>query len=187
MGSLAYGTGRQALLDATISIVATGGLRSLTYRAVAAEAGVTQGLVRHHFGDWETLVHEAAVYSVRKSLDTAGFETDEPGYRRLSPEMIDLIAGDRDLQAFQFELALEARRRPELLPVLTSVYEVYREAMRRELARNGIDDPDLAWAAFAALDGIVFQLTVFGDHEAASRALGSLRALLISRSEAGAR
>ena len=42
-------SGRHALLRATIVIVGHGGLRALTYRAVAAEAGVSHGLVRHHF------------------------------------------------------------------------------------------------------------------------------------------
>ncbi|WP_416979825.1 TetR family transcriptional regulator [Streptomyces sp. T028] len=47
---LGYGEGRDALLIAAVRVVARDGLRKLTYRAVAAEAGVTHGLVAHHFG-----------------------------------------------------------------------------------------------------------------------------------------
>ena len=45
-----YGEGRDALLTATVRVVARRGLRNLTYRAVAEEAGVTHGLVAHYFG-----------------------------------------------------------------------------------------------------------------------------------------
>ncbi|MFE4582354.1 hypothetical protein ACFRKC_42725, partial [Streptomyces chartreusis] len=34
-----YGEGREALLNAAVRVVARGGLRKLTYRAVAQEAG----------------------------------------------------------------------------------------------------------------------------------------------------
>ncbi|MGK4578743.1 TetR family transcriptional regulator [Kitasatospora sp. HPMI-4] len=47
---LNYGEGREALLAAAVRVVARGGLRNLTYRAAAKEAGVTHGLVVHHFG-----------------------------------------------------------------------------------------------------------------------------------------
>ena len=90
------------------------------------------------------------------------------------------------MQAFQFELALEARRRPELLPAVRRMYDAYIGATRRELMRLGLDDAtdDLARAVFAMLDGIVMQQTLFGDADATRRAIERLRHLLES---AGAR
>lgn len=38
-----YGAGREALLNAAVRVVARGGLRKLTYRAVAEEAGSPTG------------------------------------------------------------------------------------------------------------------------------------------------
>jgi AcrR family transcriptional regulator len=66
-----YGNGRRALLDATVRVVARKGLRGLTYREVAAEAGVTYGLVHHHFGSRDALVQESLKHAVRESLSVS--------------------------------------------------------------------------------------------------------------------
>ncbi|MCS5735688.1 TetR/AcrR family transcriptional regulator [Herbiconiux daphne] len=185
MGGVAYGKGRQALLEAAVTIVAQQGLRGLTYRTVATEAGVTYGLVKHHFGNWDTLLEEALEYSLQRSLAGTELESTTPGFDDFAKNLVDFVNGDEEIQAFQFELALEARRRPELAPVLERVYSEYRAAVSRELLRNGIDDPDLTWAIFAALDGMVLQQMVFGAEAATRRAIASLRALL--RDYAGSR
>lgn len=186
MGGVAYGTGRQALLESAVAIVASQGLRGLTFRNVAARAGVTQGLVRHHFGAWDSLVEEALLYSLARSVDESGLESDGPGFEGFAGRLVASVAENVELQAFQFELALEARRRPELAPVVARVYDSYRSAVARELRRNGIEDPDLAWAIFAAIDGLVFQQAVFGSVDATTRALNSLRTLLREHALRGA-
>ena len=44
--------------------------------------------------------------------------------------------------AFQYEMAMESRRRPELLATNRAIYEQYHEATQRELVRRGLaDDP----------------------------------------------
>jgi hypothetical protein len=74
-----------------------------------------------------------------------------------------IVAENADVQAFQYEMAMEARGRPELLATNQAVYEQYRQATRRELVRMGLaDDPALAHAVFAMLDGLVFQKVLFG-------------------------
>lgn len=183
MGGVAYGAGRQALLDATIVIVASRGLRGLTYRTVAAEAGVTQGLVRHHFGDWDSLLEEALTYAVERSVRDSSLESDAPGFHEFASRLVSSVVDDPALQAFQFEMALEARRRPERVHVIERVYAAYREAVARELRRNGIDDAELVWLVFAAIDGLVFQQTVFGAKASTAAALESLRAILRQHAE----
>ncbi len=66
-----YGQGREALLEAVIRVVSQSGLRNLTYRAAAREAGVTHGLVAHHFGSRDALIEEALELALDRSLDTA--------------------------------------------------------------------------------------------------------------------
>jgi AcrR family transcriptional regulator len=63
-----YGEGRTALLDAAISVVSDRGLRGLTIRSVASEAGVTHGLVRHHFGSRDALIEATLVRSVELAI-----------------------------------------------------------------------------------------------------------------------
>jgi DNA-binding transcriptional regulator YbjK len=180
MAGVAYGTGRQALLEATIRVVARQGLRGLTYRSVAAEAGVTHGSVRYHFGDWATLVEEALAFCVERSIEGAELTSDGPGFDGFATGLAALVVADPEAQAFQYELTMEARRRPELLSVMARANDTYRAAVRRELARNGLDDPDLANLVFTALDGLVFHQTAFGDTDRTERAIATLRALLSS-------
>jgi len=89
-----------------------------------------------------------------------------------------LVATDPEAQAFQYELTMEARRRPELLLIMARVNDTYRTAIHRELARNGLDDPDLTNLVFTALDGLVFHQTAFGDTDRTERAIAILRRVL---------
>jgi AcrR family transcriptional regulator len=60
---------RQDLVEATLAVVAEAGVRGATVRAIAERAGVTQGLIRHHFQTKEDLV--AAAYSHHMTRMTA--------------------------------------------------------------------------------------------------------------------
>jgi AcrR family transcriptional regulator len=180
-----YGEGRQALVEAAIRVVAEHGLRGLTLRAVGAEAGVTHGLVRHHFGTRAALIEAAVAYAVETSLAQT---TLEPASGRLEDLASDLGGEiDRlvDLEAFQFEVLLEARRRPELMPHVERMYAAYREAMARTLRAAGLgEDPLLAHVAFAALDGLVLQQVAFGGAERTNGGVARLKELLASRRDA---
>src|SRR3954453_8190407 len=175
------GDGRVALLEAAIRVGAHRGLRGLTIRSVAAEAGVSHGLVRHHFGSREQLVDEAPEHpapmwgssggpaagpgdAARLSMSTGDLEPGTGDPADFSRALEDIVAEKPDVQAFQYEMAMEARRRPELLATNHAVYEQYRQATQRELVRMGLaDDPALAHAVFAMLDGLVFQNVLFGN------------------------
>lgn len=175
---VAYGAGRQALLEAAIHVVSRKGLRGLTYRSVAAEAGVTHGSVAYHFGDRDTLIREALVLSASKSIDDIVLTSDGPDFDGFARGLVDMVTTDPDLQVFQYELSLEARRRPELRGILAEVNDIYRAAVGRELRRNGLDDPHLTHVVFVLLDGLVFHETVTGDHERTRRSLETVRDLL---------
>ena len=181
-----HGQGREALLAATVHVVAREGLRGLTYRAVAEDAGVANTLVAHHFGTRDALLQAALEWAAEQSI---GISLLEPATGRLedfASGLAELVAADADMQAFQYELALEARRRPELMPAIERMYRGYIEATRRELMRLGLDEPTdhLARAVFVMLDGIVLQQTLFGDAAETEAVVERLRDLLRS---AGAR
>jgi AcrR family transcriptional regulator len=181
-----HGQGREALLAATVHVVAREGLRGLTYRAVADEAGVANTLVAHHFGTRDALLQAALEWAAEQSI---GISLLEPATGRLedfAAGLAELVADDAGMQAFQYELSLEARRRPELLPAVQRMYGAYIQATRRELMRMGLDEPSdhLARAVFALLDGIVLQQTLFGEPAATDAVVRRLRDLLRS---AGAR
>ena len=175
---IAYGEGREALLKAVIAVVARSGLRNVTYRAVAAEAGVAHGLVRHHFGSRDTLIEEALHYSVTQSIDTTALEVESGSLADLAWNLAKAVSDDPDIQAFQYELILEARRRPELRHYVEIIYQTYRDATYHALSAAGIDDRDLAELVFCTLDGLVFQQLALGSPEATEKGLRQLRKLL---------
>jgi AcrR family transcriptional regulator len=162
-----YGEGRRALLTAAIRVIASRGLRGLTYRAVAAEAGVTHGLVQHHFGSRDAMIHEALAYSAQESIDVSSLEPGTGRIDDLARDLAGMVADNPETPAFEYELALEARRRPELAPYVRDLYATYIAATGRELQRDGLEaDPALSRLVFAALDGLVFQqLTVSQPQE----------------------
>ncbi|WEV23792.1 TetR family transcriptional regulator [Streptomyces sp. 71268] len=180
-----YGTGRIALLDAAVRVVARGGLRKLTYRAVAEEAGVTHGLVVHHFGSRDALIEESVNHAIRSSLRVNALNTGTGTARDFAADLGAMVASGPDVQAFQYELLLEARRRPELMPQLRALYEEYFDAARRELSRVLARPVDrgLSRLVFAALEGLVLHQLVFGEREVTEEALTELRALLARLSD----
>ncbi|HKP42211.1 TetR/AcrR family transcriptional regulator [Mycobacterium sp.] len=174
-----YGHGRQALLAAAIRVVADRGLRNLTYRGVAREAGVTHGLVTHHFGSRDALLIDALRYALENSLVAI---SSAPGTGRLEglfDGLADMVEQDPAMQAFQYELILEGRRRPKLQVHIEQLYTDYRNALRDELRHGGFDTSDgFVYLVFAALDGLVFQQVFAGDSQATRGALEHLRKLL---------
>ncbi|MDX3779284.1 TetR/AcrR family transcriptional regulator [Streptomyces europaeiscabiei] len=177
---LHYGEGREALLNAAVHVVARGGLRRLTYRAVAEKAEVTHGLVVHHFGSRDALVEEALAHTIRTSLDTSSLEPGTGKVADFSTRLSAMVTADPDTQAFQYELLLESRRRPELLPQIRELYDEYFDAARRELGRilPAGADKALSRLVFAALDGLVLHQLVLGEPAVTDAALEELRSLL---------
>jgi len=176
-----YGQGREALLRAVITVVSSGGLRNLTYRSVAAEAGVTHGLVRHHFGSRDALIEAALDYALELSIANSSLDAQITSIDEFAESLDSLIDLDPELQAFQFELVLESRRNPDLLPYVEKLYDGYRRATRTALACLGIVDSDVAELVFAALDGLAFQQVAFGTSDQTRRGVRALQRLLADR------
>jgi len=180
-----YGEGREALLRAAIHVVANGGLRQLTYRAVAAEAGVTHGLVAHHFGSRDALVVEALKFSTATSIEASSLLADSGSVDDYVEGLVDMVTSNPDTQVFQYELLLEARRRPELREHAVQLHTTYRAAARQGLKRLGISDERFADLVYACLDGLVFEQVTVTTESDTRELIAELRRILqaqISRS-----
>lgn len=177
--SVHYGLGKDALLAATAQVVARGGMRELTYRNVAREAGVTHGLVRHYFGSRDALIKAALEQSISVSIENSGLEADIDDLSQLAQDLPRSVAADPGSQVFQYELILQSTRQPDLRDDVAALHVSYRQAMQAELEKVGLGgDPDLANLVFAALDGLVFEQVAMGDTELTERALRTLRNVL---------
>lgn len=170
--------GRDALLRATITVVARSGLRALTYRAVAAEAGVSHGLVRHHFGTRDQLIAETLQFAVEESLTQTNMRSTAPDAEHFAAGIESLAVRSTEAQAFQYELLLESRRRPELRPHAERYYETYRSVTREQLREFGVDDDELVEAIWFALDGMVLKQLTLGEGADVDRVLSRIRRLI---------
>ena len=177
---LAYGDGREALLRAVVTVVARGGLRELTYRAVAAEAGVTHGLVRHHFGSRDALIVAATEYSIGPAIAVTNLGVNG-SLDDWAKDVPRVLLDEEELTAFQFEVILESRRRPELKEAVRDLYAGFRKAMLADLRSHGVDaDKALATLVFAALDGLIFEGLALNEPQTTRAAIRRLRELLRS-------
>jgi AcrR family transcriptional regulator len=177
-----HGEGRAALLAAAVRVMDRDGMRGLTYRSVAQEAGVSHGLVRHHFGSREALIHEAVLDLSERSLQITRLGADAHRLEELGAGTTRMVTDPENLPGVDYELILEARRRPELAPAVHALYDRYLDATRRDLERIGLGgDEALARLVFAALDGLVLQLLIYGRTEDADAAIARLHELLADR------
>lgn len=174
--------GRQALLEAAAVVVAAKGLRGLTYRAVAVEAGVTYGLVFHHFGSRDRMIAETASFMAQRSMDESWLHQNGNTVEAVGEGLLDMSPEQIAAQAFGYEMLLEARRDKEFLPTMRAVYDEYITRMTRNLKRLGFDEePGLAQLLVATLDGLILQEVVFGEVIGGEAPLLILRRLLQHR------
>ena len=71
---------RRSLLEATLRVIARGGVEAVTHRRVAAEAGVSHGATTYHFASRDEIILQAFRYYIRlitAHLDTALYELDD--------------------------------------------------------------------------------------------------------------
>lgn len=182
-----HGQGREALLSATVQVVASKGLRGMTFRAVAEEAGVNNSLIAHHFGTRDALLAAALEWSAERSIgmaNLADYATDAQAFRA---KLVDNLLSEPELQLFQFEMILEASRRPHLQPAVHGIYDRYVEEIARgQSVLRGPAGHALDRAMFAALDGLVFQYLsraiTAQDLADSVDALGSVVAASVERS-----
>jgi AcrR family transcriptional regulator len=179
-GRPGYGDGRAALIAAAVRVVGERGLRGLTYRAVAQEAGVTHGLVAHHFGSRDALLRATVLASAARSAERTGLERETGDLSGFASELGSVIEADDAPFRFELELALDSRRQPEIGDAIRDTYAMYIAAARRELVRAGFDEEDeaLARVVFAALDGLIVQQLLHGRADDTDSAVRRLQRLL---------
>lgn len=116
---------RQALLDASIEVLAREGARGLTFRAVDQEAGVPAGTASNYFPNRDALLvqvghryYERLIPSEEAMAKSRGPQTRET-MAELMTEVVERVFHFRTGYLAILELRLEATRRPELQALLT--------------------------------------------------------------------
>src|SRR5215470_4575359 len=78
-------TARARIRDAAIRLFGERGIEGASIRDIAAEAGVSSGLVRHHFGSKEELREACDQYARERMTEIAAELTDQRGLTALDP------------------------------------------------------------------------------------------------------
>ncbi|WP_307087296.1 TetR/AcrR family transcriptional regulator [Arthrobacter sp. B2I5] len=178
-----YGTGREALLRAVVDVVAQKGLRGMTYRAVAEAAGVNNSLVAHHFGSRDALIAAALQWASEQSIAASRLREAAEQEGSFTEALLELLLEDPGLQAFQYEMILEARRRPELAGPVAQLYESYVDALTEGLQAFGVQGEVrvVARSLFAALDGLVLQYLAGVGRDEIAAALEEVHQVVLLR------
>jgi TetR/AcrR family transcriptional regulator, transcriptional repressor of bet genes len=184
---------RDALIAAALDLIAEAGPQAATVRAIAARAGVTQGLIRHYFRTKEDLTR-AAYHALMTRMTT-----DSLGVLDAAPDLPQarlaafLIASVRPPVMDGAAVALWAgfmqmvRRDPVMAEVHATTYLAYRDQLQALIAAlPGPNDPARlrrqAIACNGVIDGLWLEGSVlperFGPDELAGIALDAVGAIL---------
>lgn len=127
---------REALVAATLDLVADGGPAAATVRAIAARAGVTAGLIRHYFVSKEALLRESyrrlMERMLQDSLDRLDGAPEDPSRRlatfilaSLSPPVVDATA-----LGLWAGFIHDLRRDPAIREIHIQTYLGYRDQLQ---------------------------------------------------------
>lgn len=170
-----HGEGKDALIEAALELLSAHG-HKITSRAVAERAGLTHGLIRHHFGSFSNLLQEAIRVLARRSAEDTLQGGDAPGF---AVALVNNFDAEREKHKVLCEAALQGTRDPEMREIMQEAYGEYLVHTRAALERDGVDaDEELASLVFAALDGLVIQQLLFLDRAPLQDGVARLQKLL---------
>ena len=161
-------TRKEKAADAAIEVIAGGGMRELTHRAVDARAGLPAGSTSSCYRSRSALLRGVLDRLVERQEEmlarwpVTGWRNDTPAERdRIVDMLTDLLTywlgeGRAHSQA-RLEMYLDAVRRPELRPYLEAASNRFLERTRAGMIDGGLPDVDAsARLILAQLDGILF-------------------------------
>ncbi|WP_163509143.1 TetR/AcrR family transcriptional regulator [Fodinicola acaciae] len=148
---------REALLRAAIELIAEGGTRSVTHRAVSARAGLPPASAGYYFTTSQELIEQALRFHVREwsaSLSAVidGAAKSATSVRQFGERLVRaLIAGEQGVSVAVYEVYLEAARNPALREVVQESMAAFEEVAAGHLSRLGARDPRGAAKSFVAI------------------------------------
>ncbi|MFF4496864.1 TetR/AcrR family transcriptional regulator [Streptomyces sp. NPDC001546] len=151
---------RTLIADTAIGLVASGGLRGLTHRAVDGAAGLPAGSTSYYFRTRTALIG-ACCWRLAE-LDVADGPFDLPADRDAAARafgalLYHWLTAGRQRQLARFELSLEAARNPELEPDLREAGLAVRARGAAVLAALGARAPQESAELLAAwADGLLY-------------------------------
>lgn len=157
---------REAILRATLAVIAAHGTDGVTHRAVAAEAGVPLSATTYWFSSREELLEETLRFAAREEtgrlerivLDLAPRDLSVAEWAgALSELLISEIEAAPERHMALYELGMEAARNPALRPEVERMHSAQLNLAELGARAAGSDDPAAdAPIIVAALFGFLF-------------------------------
>jgi DNA-binding transcriptional regulator YbjK len=153
---------REQILDAALRVIGRSGRASVTHRAVAEEAGVPLGSTTYYFDSRDDLLGQALEHVSAAEVERYARLGEElrqvKSGRELADRLIsELVAAAEDRVAYiaEYELWLEAGRRPDLREAAQSWCDAEQRSVAGALEALGSTDPRAdASLVVATLDGL---------------------------------
>lgn len=176
---------RAELVAAGLACMARGGIQEFTVDRICVEAGVSRGLITHHFGSMNALL--AAVYAHMYGDSTRLTRPVVPGETRLSA-LLDAFFAPEVFNRESFNIWLTLWGQISINDHLRAEHRVQYAAFVRDVAgaiaeaaeRNGrtVDADLLARTLISLVDGLGIQHCIEPDSMPAAAARSACRALL---------
>ncbi len=146
---------RQAILEATLRVIRDSGVHAVTHRAVAAEAGVPLAATTYYFESKDDLLEKALRLVIDETIAHLRRSTLEIEALRPAPTPADVAAHfvrltmeqlseQRISVVAQYELYIEAGRRPSLRAAVAAWDEAYEQLAAAALRRAGVAGAEAA-------------------------------------------
>jgi DNA-binding transcriptional regulator YbjK len=168
---------RDAILQAALHVIAEQGVAAVTHRAVAAEADVPLASTTYYFESLDELLEGALLMFVNAEAERLAAVAESLDGKELEPlEAAQLFRAElEDSSVAQFELYLEASRRPRLREVARRCLDLYEAAAESALRAAGAEHPEAYARPFVALfDGYGLHRIAGGDDQGFEDALMAL-------------
>jgi AcrR family transcriptional regulator len=171
---------RARILHATLSVIAAGGIGTVSNRRVAKEAGVALGSLTYHFPSQTDLLRETLVqYAAEEVARMEGLAlqlkaSTSDGGGRLSDEqaaaVVEAIAAQdsgRPEEIAELELHLHASRDPRLQEASRRCFDAFERFAAAVLQALDVPEPERhARAVVAVLVGLGVRRLGTGEHHA---------------------
>jgi DNA-binding transcriptional regulator YbjK len=153
---------REQILEAALRIIGRSGRQAVTHRAVAEEAGVPLGSTTYYFDSRDDLLGQALEHVAASEVERYARRGEElrtvKSAHELADRLIDelvVAAQDRIAYIAEYEIWLEAGRRPELREAAQSWCDAEQRSVALALETLGSSDPATdASLIVAAIDGL---------------------------------
>jgi TetR/AcrR family transcriptional regulator, regulator of biofilm formation and stress response len=153
---------REQILDAALRIIGRSGREAVTHRAVAEEAGVPLGSTTYYFDSRDDLLAQALEHVAQRETERFQKLAEELRRAETPSELAEMVMDqftyetrDRDAYVAEYEIWLEASRRPDLRAAATAWCDAAQMAVAGAMEKLGSSDPATdASLVVAAVDGL---------------------------------